>query len=70
MLLGIFCGTLQAQTAALALKIDSLQDVLHQSNGAQQTAIQLELAEAYAAFDPPVAESQLRQLLADSLENK
>ena len=70
MLLGIFCSNLQAQTAALALKIDSLQDVLHQSNGAQRTAIQLELALAFAAFDPPVAESQLRQLLTDSLENK
>ena len=70
MLLGIFCGTLRAQTAALALKIDSLQDVLRQANGAQQATIKLELAEAYLVFDPPIAETQLRQLLADSLQNE
>lgn len=70
LLMGVFCGPVQSQTAALALKIDSLQDILHQTDGAQQSAIQLELAKTFAAFDPPKAEMQLRQLLSDSMHNE
>lgn len=68
MLLSVFGGLLSAQTAALALKIDSLQDALHQADDSKIVALKLELARAYSAFDPTVAKNQLRQLLSDSLK--
>ncbi|MDA3942322.1 MAG: ATP-binding protein [Bacteroidetes bacterium] len=70
LLVFLFGGALYAQTAALALKIDSLQTALQQADSSKSIDLQLELAKSYTLFDTRQAHIQLQQLLSEQYKNK